>query len=136
MAVKSFSEFYKDKSTKSGFTCYCKECQKNYHHAHKTKANRNGKNYRKTIIGCLHNRFGAMKRRCNNSKHPQYKNYGGRGIKCLFKNVDEFINYVIDELRVDPHGLDIDRIDNDGHYEPGNIRLVSHAENLKNTRKK
>ena len=40
--------------------------------------------------------------------------------------------YVIDELRVDPRGLQIDRIDNDGHYEKGNIRFVTCVENNNN----
>lgn len=42
------------------------------------------------------------------------------------------MNYVVDILKVDPRGFDIDRIDNNGHYEKGNIRFVTHKENCNN----
>lgn len=90
--------------------------------------------YRKTINGYLRHIFASMKHRCYNPKCKSYKNYGGRGIKCLFKSSNEFVDYIINELQVDPRGLTIDRINNDGHYEPGNIRFVSYSENLKNRR--
>lgn len=63
-----------------------------------------------------------------------YSNYGGRGIKCLFKSSDEFARYVLETLHANPVGLDIDRIDNNGHYTPGNIRLVPHQTNQQNRR--
>lgn len=47
-----------------------------------------------------------------------------------------YIPYIINELQVDPRNLTIDRINNDGHYERGNIRFVSYSENLKNRRTK
>lgn len=94
------------------------------------------KKYRQTIIGNLHNRFRLMKRRCNNSDSMGYKNYGGRGIQVKFKNVDMFIDYVLGKLQIDPRGFDIDRINNDGHYEPGNIRFVTHKENCSNKKRK
>lgn len=81
-------------------------------------------------------RFVGIKQRCNNPKYKGYKNYGGRGIRCLFKSSDEFVNYIINELQIDPRKLTIDRIDNDGNYERGNIRFVTQTENLKNRRKK
>lgn len=90
------------------------------------------KKYRKTIKGHLIYCFHNIIARCNNSKHKSYKNYGGRGIKCLFKSFDEFIDYVVNELQVDPRGLTIDRIDNDGYYERGNIRFITQAENNRN----
>jgi len=73
--------------------------------------------------------------RCRNPKHASWRNYGGRGIECRFASVKEAADYVLQHL---PHPtylkLDIDRRDNEGHYEPGNLRLVSHVENLANRR--
>ncbi len=43
--------------------------------------------------------------------------------------IDEFRDYVTGVLGVDPRGLQCDRIDNEGHYERGNIRFVTAKEN-------
>lgn len=88
-----------------------------------------------TIVRHLWILFRDIKYRCNNPNFAGYKYYGGRGIKCLFRNTDEFRNYVIDELQIDPRGLQIDRIDNNGHYERGNIQFVSAACNMRKRRK-
>jgi len=76
-----------------------------------------------------------MVRRCNNPRATQYKDYGGRGIKIKFENVQDFYNYVLNVLHIDPRGLTIDRINNNGDYEKGNIRFVSKAVNNRNKRK-
>ena len=75
-----------------------------------------------------------MRQRCNNPDQKAYKNYGGRGIKVCFGSADEFVDCVINELQIDPRGLQIDRIDNDGNYERGNIRFVTRRENNENKR--
>ena len=73
--------------------------------------------------------------RCGNPTDGGYRNYGARGIRCRFSSVKEGVEYVKKAL---PHptyeGLDIDRKDNDGHYEPGNLRLVTRKANLQNKR--
>ncbi len=73
--------------------------------------------------------------RCGNSGDGSYRNYGARGIECRFASVKEGVEYVKKTL---PHptyaGLDIDRKDNEGHYEPGNLRLVTRKVNLLNKR--
>ena len=138
--TKPLSEFYKSRLGKSGFRADCKTCHKKrclkYRKLHKTKAAEYNRKYKRTLAGNLRIRFTQMRHRCNNSRNSEYKNYGGRGIRCLFKNADEFVDYVINKLQVDPFGLTIDRIDNDGNYEPGNIRFVTHKENCNNRRKK
>lgn len=90
------------------------------------------KKYGATINGHLRRTFNSMKRRCNNPNIHNYSRYGGRGIRNKFKSADEFVDYVINELRVDPRGLQIDRIDNNGHYEKGNIRFVTAEVNTNN----
>ncbi|KKN71249.1 hypothetical protein LCGC14_0422920 [marine sediment metagenome] len=134
--TKSLSEFYKDNHLKSKLSSCCKVCLKEksrkYKQTHKIEHAKYMKKYRKTFMGYLRQRFHEMKKRCTNPNYKQYKNYGGRGIKCLFKNANEFIDYIINELQVNPHGLQIDRINNDGNYEPGNIRFVTHDENCRN----
>jgi len=105
---------------------------KRYQQSHKTQLANYDKEYQKTLTGYLRKRFVAITQRCNNPKRSNYKHYGGRGIKCLFKSADDFIDYVVNVLQVNPKGLTIDRINNDGHYERGNIRFVIHKENCKN----
>jgi len=73
-----------------------------------------------------------MKQRCTNKNAHNYNRYGGRGIKQKFDSSEKFIEYVLNILQIDPRGLQIDRIDNDRHYEPGNIRFVTAKENCNN----
>lgn len=81
----------------------------------------------------LQKRVNAWFQRCHNPEDNSFHNYGGRGIECRFASVHEGVKYVVEYL---PHPtyqkLDIDRINNDGHYEPGNLRLVTRKENLAN----
>lgn len=77
--------------------------------------------YDNTAEGYLRHVYGDIKRRCSGeSKNPKDAAYIKKGIKCLFIS-DEFVDYVINDLRVDPRGKQIHRIDNNGHYEKGNI---------------
>lgn len=68
--------------------------------------------------------------RCENPNNPGYKNYGGRGISICkewrsdFKLFYEYISKLPNYGR---NKYVIDRIDNDGNYEPGNIRWVSYT---------
>jgi len=67
--------------------------------------------------------------RCNNPNDPRYKDYGGRGIKFLFNSFDEFLAEV-GHKPMSQHS--IDRIDNDGHYEQGNVRWSTYVEQSHN----
>src|SRR3990167_252025 len=75
-----------------------------------------------------------MQRRCYDKNCSQYVNYGGRGIKVCdkwFKNFPAFLENV--GLRPSAkHSLD--RINNDGNYEPNNVRWTSSSEQAKNRR--
>lgn len=76
----------------------------------------------------LYNTWGHIKDRCNNPKDARYKWYGARGIRLCKEWSDDFAVfklYIDRELGVCPAGYSLDRIDNDGSYEPGNIRWAS-----------
>lgn len=77
-----------------------------------------------------------MKKRCTNKKCRRYKDYGGRGIKICNEWVNDFKAF---HDWATTHGwesgLEIDRQNNDGHYEPGNCRFVTPKVNSQNRRK-
>jgi hypothetical protein len=75
-----------------------------------------------------------MKRRCLNPEHPQYKNYGGRGIKVCNEWIKSFAAWhsYIGPRPSPKHSQD--RSDNEGHYEPGNVCWVTAREQQRNKR--
>lgn len=77
-----------------------------------------------------HRAYEKAKERCNNPNNKAYKNYGGRGIEFRFKSTAEFDA----ELGPRPKGKSLDRINNDGHYEKGNVRWASKKEQQNNRR--
>ena len=72
-----------------------------------------------------------MRRRCNEPSHPQYKYYGGRGIKVCERWL-KFENFLAD-MGERPDGTTVDRIDGSKDYEPGNCRWATQAEQMNNT---
>lgn len=77
--------------------------------------------------------YNDILRRCNDPEMVCYPRYGGRGIRCKFYSVEEFSKYILRELGDRPPGLTLDRINNDGHYEPGNLRWATRATQVRNT---
>lgn len=65
----------------------------------------------------------AMLYRCNNPHSNRYQHYGGRGIR-VCERWRSFINFYEDMGGGYRRGLTLDRIDNDGNYEPGNCQWV------------
>lgn len=75
----------------------------------------------------------GIKQRCENPKSQQYPNYGGRGITICARWRNSFENFLAD-MGEKPNGLQIDRIDCNGGYEPGNCRWVTANEQQRNKR--
>lgn len=102
--------------------------------------------YKKSISAAgnkrLFNVYHNMIQRCHNPNHPNYKNYGGRGISVCKEWRESFKSFCLwaksagydDSL---PRGIcTIDRINNDGNYEPSNCRWVDMKIQCNNRRKR
>lgn len=73
-----------------------------------------------------------MHARCSNPNRKEYKNYGGRGIS-VCERWNEFQNF-LDDMGEKPPRLSIDRINNDGNYEPTNCRWATASQQRQNQR--
>lgn len=133
-------------------TWYCKCDCGNY----KVVIGKNLKNGKTSSCGCLHKELLSkrskthgmtgkrlyriwhdMKNRCEYSKDKKYSYYGGRGIKVCNEwssNFESFMTWALSNGYNDL--LTIDRINNDGNYEPNNCRWITMKEQCSNRRKR
>lgn len=79
----------------------------------------------------IYNVWNCMRQRCSNPKNSHYSAYGGRGISVCPEwqnSFESFYAWAINNGYKDT--LEIDRINNDGNYEPSNCRWVTRKENV------
>lgn len=117
-------KFSKNKTTSYGIGSTCKKC-----------SSIKKKEFRKSDYGHLRTIWRGIKKRCS-EQSGNYKDYIGRGISVCNEwkeSFDSFYKWAMS--RGDYHiSMQIDRIDNNGNYEPKNCRWVTHEDNCRNRR--
>lgn len=126
--VLPLESYHKDSALLDGHRNICKKCAVE-------RAGRSSREKYDATNG-LSSVLKSMKARCYSSTHRSFPRYGGRGISiCQEWLEDENVFYQWALGNGYRKGLQIDRINNDGHYDPENCRFVTPAQNQHNTSK-
>jgi hypothetical protein len=131
---KELGEFYRDKR-RGGVRPQCKSCMNTastkWRNTHLEKARGDVARWN-AARSPEYLTWASMVQRCTNRKYPYWKYYGERGITVCERWLI-FANFFKD-MGARPPGLTLDRINNDGNYEPGNCRWATIFEQRKNRR--
>ena len=73
-----------------------------------------------------------MVKRCRDHNNKDYLHYGGRGITVCSRWLH--FPFFLDDMGLRPSGTSLDRINNDGNYEPGNCRWATQKQQVRNRR--
>ena len=95
--------------------------KRNYKHGHSIRRK----------VTAEYKAYTSARWRCNCKKGRSYKDYGGRGIKFLFTSFSQFLK-VLGKRPSSTHSLD--RKNNNGHYEPKNVRWATPTQQVHNRR--
>lgn len=88
----------------------------------------------KTKISSEYNTWRNMIERCTNPSYKLYVNYGGRGISVCERWLDSFENFITDMGKKPTPDYSIERINNNGNYEPSNCKWESKVNQARNKR--
>lgn len=76
--------------------------------------------------------WAAMKQRCQNPRNSRYHRYGGRGITVCPEWLDSFDAFLAHVGPRPSKGYSLERINNNGNYEPGNVKWATHQQQALN----
>lgn len=119
------TEFHRDKALRGGQRYTCKLCA--------TEAARVSRQRRNESTDGLGSIWVGMKKRCFNPRHHSFPRYGGRGItvcEAWLNDFGRFQRWAVENGY--QRGLQLDRRDNDGPYDPSNCRWVTRRLNMRN----